>query len=142
MPVEGLGGHEPAVGVEILGCGRAAEQIAELAEGAEQLILGCKPPRHQSGETFGPVPAAEMLDHRLRVHRRLLVGGELAHGRRPSESLRARAELGQDLLVRVPLADSGLECRERLGIDARKRPIGLTGHAISVERSERNASAR
>ena len=61
---------------------------------------------------------------------RLGVGRELAHRRRTAEPLRAGAQLLEDLLVRVALADSGLEGRERVGVDLGDRPVGrLTGHA-------------
>ena len=46
-----------------------------------------------------------MLDHGLRMHLRLRVGGELLHRRRPAEPGGVRAELGEDLLVGVALAD-------------------------------------
>src|SRR5581483_2856700 len=68
----------------------------------------------------GGVPGAEVLDHGLRVHLRLRVGGELLHGRRAAEAIGAGGELGQDLLVRVPLAQAGLERRQLRRIDLRE----------------------
>jgi len=58
-----------------------------------------------------------MLDHGLRVDPRQGIGGELLHRRRPPEALGACRQLGDDLLVRVPLADPSLEGRKRLGVD-------------------------
>src|SRR5205085_11413942 len=52
--------------------------------------------------------------------------GELLHRRRAAETLRAVAELAQDLLVRVPLADAGLEFGECLRIDAGHGPVRAT----------------
>ena len=71
-----------------------------------------------------------MLDHRLRMHRRFRVGGELAHRRRTAEPLSGGAQLREDLLVRVALADPGLKLRELGRIDVRDRPEApLLGHA-------------
>ena len=59
-----------------------------------------------------------MPDHGLRMHGRLRVGGELAHRGRAAEALGARAQLGEDLLVAVALADARAERVQALRIDA------------------------
>ena len=70
-----------------------------------------------------------MLDHRLGMYRGLGVRCEFAHRRRSAEPFGARDDLGHDLLVRVPLADTGLELRELPRIDRGERPVaGLLGH--------------
>jgi hypothetical protein len=53
----------------------------------------------------------------------LRVAGELPHRRRAAEPFGAGGELGEDLLVRVALADAGLEGLERLPVDARERTV-------------------
>ena len=60
-----------------------------------------------------------MLDRRLRMHVRLRVGGELLHGRRAAEAVGRRAQLLEDLLVGVALAQPRLEVGERRRIDLR-----------------------
>ena len=88
------------------------------------------------------VPAAEVLDHRLRVHGRLRVGRELAHRRRAPEPLGAVLQLLQDLFVGVPLPDARLERRQRVRIDACHRWVAAgSSHASSVEHHLRFARA-
>src|SRR5262245_20251199 len=58
------------------------------------------------------------------MDRRLLVRGELLHRRGAPDALRAGLELAEDLLVRVTLADAGLELLECLRVDPRDRSIG------------------
>jgi hypothetical protein len=72
-----------------------------------------------------------VLDDGLRVDRRLRVGLELAHRRRAAQALRAGTQLLEDLLVRVALADSGLELGESSRINSShslRRPA-FPGHA-------------
>ena len=111
-------------------CGRRpAELLAERAEEAEQLLTRREAARHEAGGALRGVPGAEVLDHRLRMDRRLRVRRELAHGGRAPEPLGAGEDLRHDLLVGVALADPGLELRELLRIDRGERPIaGLLGH--------------
>src|SRR5205085_1060660 len=95
--------------VEVARARDAAELLAELAQELQQLLARREPARDEPGLALRGVPAAEVLDHRLGMDGRLGVGGELPHRRRPAEPLRTRAQLGEDLLVGVPLADPGLE---------------------------------
>ena len=57
------------------------ELLAELTQDAHELLPRRKPARDEPGGALCLVPAAEVLDHRLRVHRRLRIGGELTHRR-------------------------------------------------------------
>jgi hypothetical protein len=57
-------------------------------------------------------------DHGLRVHGRLRVCREFAHRGRAAESIGALAQLGENLLVAVALADAGTERIQTLLIDA------------------------
>jgi hypothetical protein len=50
-----------------------------------------------------------VLDHRLRVDGRLGIGGELAHRGRAAEAASALAQLSEDLIVGVALAEISLE---------------------------------
>ena len=83
----------------------------------EQLLPADEPPRRQPRRPLGGVPRAEVLDHRLRMHLRLGVGGELAHRRRAAEPLCARPELLEDLLVGVAPPDPGTELGEGSLVD-------------------------
>src|SRR5207302_10092606 len=47
-------------------------------------------------------------------------------------------QLGEDLLVRVALADAGLKLRQRLRVDCRDRPVPLSGHANQLRAFWRN----
>ena len=94
--------------------GDPAELLPQLAQQAEQLVARREPARHEPGRALGGVPAAEVLDHGLRMDRRLRVGRELPHRRRAPEPLGARLQLLEDLLVRVALADARLERGERV----------------------------
>ena len=115
--------------VDVARGGRPAQLLAERLQEAEQLLARRETARHEPGCALGRVPRAEMLDHRLRMDGRLRVRGELAHRGRAPEPLGAGDDLRHDLLVRVALADSGLELRELLRIDRGERPIaGLLGH--------------
>src|SRR5919198_5712823 len=117
MPVERLRRHRPTPSVEVLRGRQATEALAQLAQQAEELVASSEAPRHQARLALGVVPAAEVLDYRLRVHGRRSVGGELAHRRRAAQSLGTAPKLVQDLRVAVALADPGLEGRESLRID-------------------------
>ena len=130
MPVERLGREPPLVLVDVARGRRAPELVPQLPQQPEQLVPGGEPPRNEPGCALGDVPGAEVLDHRLRVHRRLDIAGELAHRRRLAQPVGAGAQLGEDLLVRIPLADSGLELRELSRVDRGNRPEArLLGHA-------------
>src|SRR4029077_12998947 len=117
-------------GVEVLRGWDAAEVLPQVAQQPDELLTRREAARDEPGLALRRVPAPEVLDHRLGMHARLRVGGELTHRRRTSQPLRARAQLLKDLGVRVALADSGLEGRERVGVDLRDRPERrLAGHA-------------
>jgi len=130
VPVEGLGGHRSAVLVQILRRRGPSELVAQLAEEPDQVGRLGEAARDEPGLALGLVPALEMLDDRLRVHGRLGVVLEFAHRRRTPQALGRGAQLLEDLLVGVALADSGLERGERSRIDAPHRPWGpaFLGH--------------
>ena len=71
--------------------GRAPRRASRSS--AEQLLARREAARHEPGGALGRVPRAEVLDHGLRMHRRLGVRRELLHRRRASEPLGARAQL-------------------------------------------------
>ena len=120
--------------VDVARGGHAAEVAAELFEQREQLLACREASRHQAGLPFGPVPAAEVLDHRLRMDGGLRVAGELPHRGRASQPLGGLLQLGEDLLVAVALPDSGLELGQRLAVDIRHRAVdGLAGHCCKSE---------
>ena len=73
--------------------GRAPELLAERAQAAQQLLPRRKPPRNEPRLPLGRVPAAEVLDHRLRMHGRLRVCRELPHRRRTPKPLGTRRQL-------------------------------------------------
>src|SRR6185312_10328786 len=106
-PVERLRREAALVLIDVARSRRPAELLTERAQRAEQLLPGGEPARDEPGRALRGVPRAEVLDHRLRVHRGLLVRGELAHRGRASEPLGAGHDLRHDLLVRVALADTG-----------------------------------
>jgi hypothetical protein len=108
---------------------RPPERLPQLAQQAEQLLARGEAARDEAGEPLRAVPAAEVLDHGLRVHRRLRIGGELAHRRRAAQPHGAGGELAQDLIVGIPLADPSLEIGERLAVDVGDRAVdGLSRH--------------
>src|SRR4029077_11244906 len=130
VPVERLRRHRAAAGGEGLRGWGAAEVLPQVAQQPDELLTRREAARDEPGLALRRVPAPEVLDHRLGMHARLRVGGELTHRRRTSQPLRARAQLLKDLGVRVALTDSGLEGRERVGVDLRDRPERrLAGHA-------------
>jgi hypothetical protein len=109
-------------------------RLAQVAEPAQQLLPGREAPWHEPCLALCRVPTAEVLDHRLRMHGRLGVRCELPHRRRAPKALGAGRELREDLLVRVALADTRLERRQRFRIDACHRRVAAgPSHAISVE---------
>ena len=129
VPVERLRRQPALVLVDVARGRRPAELLPQLAQQAEQLLPRGEPPRHEARRPLGGVPRAEVLDDRLRMDGRLRVRRELAHRRRAAEALGARAELGEDLLVGIALADSRLELRERARVDLGHRPEArLLGH--------------
>ena len=67
--------------------------------------------------------------------RRLRIGCELPHRRRPAETCGGRAQLGEDLLVRVAAAQARAKRGERLLVDALERRMTATGpcHAIILD---------
>src|SRR3954465_1284210 len=130
MPVERLRRHRAPAGIEVLRGRHAAEVLPQVAQQPDELLTRREAARDQPGLALRRVPAPEVLDHGLWVHARLGVGGELTQRRRTSQPRRPRAQLLKDLGVRVALADSGLERRERAGVDLRDRPERrLAGHA-------------
>ena len=74
-------------------CRRGPPELgAEPAQLLEQLVAREEAAREEARRALGRVPGAEVLDHRLWVHARVLVAGELAHRRRAAEPLgRSRA---------------------------------------------------
>src|SRR5207302_7556999 len=108
VPVERLRRHRAPTVVEILRGRDAAELVAEVAQDTDELTAGREPPWNKPRGTLGLVPAAEVLDHRLRVDGRLRIRRELAHRRRAPQPIRARPELLENLLVGVALADARL----------------------------------
>src|SRR3954464_8820983 len=109
MPVKGLRRHRAAAGVDVLRRRDAAELGAEIAQKADQLLARGEPARDEAGRALRFVPAPEVLDHRLWMDGRLGVAGELPHRRRALQPPGAGSQLVEDLLVRVALADPGLE---------------------------------
>ena len=71
--------------------GVAAELVAELAQLRRAAPRGVMNRRGmQARGALRGVPGAEVLDHRLRMHRRLRIGRELPHRRRPPQPRGAR----------------------------------------------------
>ena len=141
VPDQRLRRHRPAPLVEVAGGRRPAELLAQLAQQPQQLLPRHEAPRHEPGRALGRVPGAEVLDHGLRMHLRPRVGGELAHRRRPAEPLGGRAQLGEDLLVRVAPPQTGLELGERRLVDpGRDAAPAWASHAISVEHNRQNCN--
>ena len=137
MPVERRRRHRAAPRADVLrasACGRAPRRAGAAASTSSSRVAnrrGIRP-----GRALGGVPRAEVLDHRLRVHPRLRVGGELLHRRRaaeprpPSRAARrgsARPSSG----VRI----AGLELRERRRVDLRDRPIAASAAITNNGRS-------
>src|SRR5664280_1965622 len=89
VPVEGLRRNLSLSRVEVARRRRAVELLPQLAQDAEQLVARGEAPGHQARLALGRVPASEMLDHGLRMDRRLLVASELAHRRGSSQALGA-----------------------------------------------------
>ena len=115
--------------VDVARGGRPAELLAQRPQEAQQLLAGRKPPRDEPGCPLRRVPRAEVLDHGLGMYGRLGIRSELPHGRRAPEPFGAGDDLGHDLLVRVALADTGLELRKLLRIDRGERTVaGLSDH--------------
>ena len=117
--------------VEVLRGRRTTELVSKLSQEADQVGGLCETPWDEPRLALRVVPTPEVLDDRLRVHGRGRVLLELAHRRRAPQAFSGRAELVEDLLVRVALADPSLELGQGLGIDAREgRPLGraFPGH--------------
>jgi len=129
VPVERLRRHRVAVLVEVLRGRRPSELVPQLAEKADQVGRLREAARNEARLALRLVPASEVLDNRLRVHARLGVRLELAHRRRASQALGRGAQLPEDLLVRVALADSGLELRQRGRVDSPRRGAAFLGHS-------------
>jgi len=72
--------------------------VAELAQQAEELLPGCEPPRDETGGPLGRVPGPEVLDHGLRVDRRLAIRRELAHRGRAAGLVPRRFATREELL--------------------------------------------
>src|SRR5580692_3806665 len=105
MPVQGLRRIGAAALVEVASRRRPPHLRAEPAQLLEELLLGRETAWHQAGCALGRVPGAEVLDRRLRMDVRLWVGGELLHRRRAAKAACRRAQLVEDLLVGVALAE-------------------------------------
>jgi hypothetical protein len=113
--------------VEVLGRRRTPELLAQLPQLPDEVGRPCEAARDEARLPLRLVPAPEVLDDGLRVDRRLRVGLELPHRRGAPQPLGGRAQLPEDLLVGVALADSGLELGQRGRIDA---PHSLRGPAL------------
>src|SRR5205085_614879 len=109
VPVERLGRQLAAVLVDVTGRGHTTELLPELLEQRQQLLAGRKAPRYEPGLALRAIPAAEVLDHGLWVDGGLRIGGELPHRRRAPQPFSGLLQLCEDLLVRVALANPGLE---------------------------------
>jgi len=81
VPVEGLRRNRAAALVKITRGRRPPELSTEPAQLIDELLAGREPARHQPRGALGGVPRAEMLDHGLRMHMRVWIGGELLHRR-------------------------------------------------------------
>ncbi len=78
----------------------------------EQLLSREKASREEARGPLGGIPRPEVLDDGLRMDARVRVARELAHRRRPPEPFGRRAELGEDVLVRVAATQPGPKRRE------------------------------
>ena len=65
--------------VDVLGRRHAADLIAEQPQALQELCLRRKTAGDETGLALRGVPAAEALDHRLRVDGRSVVTFELTH---------------------------------------------------------------
>ena len=116
--------------------GHAAELLPQLLEERQQFLPRGEAPRHQPGLPLRAITATEVLDHRLRMHSRFWVGRELPHRRRAPQPFRGLHQLGEDLVVGVALADSGLELGEGLAIDIGDCAVdGLAHHSAIQNRA-------
>src|SRR5439155_4258446 len=94
-----------------------AQLFAQALQELQQLLAGRKPTWDEPRLPLRGVPAAEVLDHRLRMDGRLRIGRELPHRRRAAEPLGALLQLGEDLLVGVALAQACLELGQSGRVD-------------------------
>jgi hypothetical protein len=109
--------HRGAVALEIGARGRPAEFVAERAQLVEELFASREAACGQPRSALGGVPAAEALDHRLRMDTGTRIALELAHRRRAAEPLGAALERGKNLVVRVAASHAGPEVGEIGGVD-------------------------
>ena len=104
--------------VEVTRRRRPAQLVPELTQQTYELRARREAARDKPCVALGRVPAAEVLDHRLRMDGRERVRRELPHRRRAAEPVGARLQLVEDLLVRVALAQPRLELGQSGGVDA------------------------
>ena len=127
MPDQRLRGHPAAVRVEIARSWRATELGAELSQLLQQLVPADEAPWRQAGRALGGIPRPEVLDHRLGMHAGVLVGRELPHRRRTSESLGTGPQLVEDLLVGVAPSDACAKLCERCLVDPGDSRVATPG---------------
>jgi hypothetical protein len=109
--------HRGPVALEIGARGRPAELVAERPELVQELFPSREAACGQSRAALGRVPAAEALDHGLRMDVRARIALELAHRRGAAQPCGARLELGENVGVRVAATHAGSEVGEIGGID-------------------------
>ena len=113
----------PTSGGEIARPRCPPELLAERAELREQVVAREESPREEAGGALCGVPRAEVLDDGLRMHARIGVLRELAHRRRPAESLRGLPKLLEDLVVRVAPPQTRTKRGELRLVDAHARAL-------------------
>jgi hypothetical protein len=113
VPVVRLRMHRRAARIEIRASGNPPELLAQSAELAEQLIARREPPGNEPGATLRRAPASEPTDDRLGVDACARVSRELSHRRRPAEPHGRPGQLGEEVLVGVPLWHVGLRPNSR-----------------------------
>ena len=89
VPVKRLGVHRGAMALEVSPGRRPAELLPQVPELVEELLARGKAPGPQARLAFSRIPAAEPLDHGLRMDVHAAIAFELAHRRRASEAFRA-----------------------------------------------------
>ena len=107
VPEQRLRRHRALARIQVARRRRPPEPGAERLQLAESSSRVAKRRGTRPASPLRGVPAAEVLDHRLRVHGRLRVGGELPHRRGPPQPGGAVAQLLQDRVIRVALANAG-----------------------------------
>ncbi len=99
------------------------ELLAERPKLREQIVAREESPREEARSPFRGIPGAEVLDDGLGMHASVGVFRELAHRRRPAESLRSLPKLLEDLVVRIAPSQTCTERRELCLVDAHARAL-------------------